>query len=163
MPLAAEDRPAAVPTPPPVHLRAAGVSLVLNVRGGGLPAVLHWGHDLGDLTADELAALALAGVPGTVPNDLDEPAPFGALLPEHSSGWNGRPGLAGSRGGRGWSPRFALAGFDAPAHRVVATGADDDAGLTVAVEVEMCRRASCASARPSRRPPTAPTTSPGWP
>ena len=68
-----------------VHLRAAGVSLVLDVRGR-LPAVVHWGHDLGDLDADDLAALATVGVPSTVPNDLDEAAPFCALLPEHSSG-----------------------------------------------------------------------------
>ena len=127
---------------PAVHLRAAGVSVVLVARDGALPSVLHWGHDLGELTAEELAALAVAGTPGTVPNDLDDPTPYGALLPEHSSGWNGRPGLAGSRSGRGWSPRFALTGFqstDDPAGggRVVATGADDRAGLTVTIEVEL--------------------------
>ena len=100
---------------PAVHLRAAGVSLVLVARDGALPSVLHWGHDLGDLTAEELAALVVAGTPGTVPNDLDDPTPYGALLPEHSSGWNGRPGLTGSRSGRGWSPRFALTGFQSSA------------------------------------------------
>ena len=125
-----------------VHLRAAGVGLVLVARDDALPSVVHWGHDLGDLTADELAALAAAGVPGTVPNDLDDPAPYGALLPEHSSGWNGRPGLTGSRSGRGWSPRFALTGFHAdtdPAGggRVVAAGSDDAAGLAVTLEVEV--------------------------
>ena len=65
---------------PAVHLRAAGVSLVLVARDDALPSVLHWGHDLGDLTAEELAALAVAGIPGTVPNDLDDPTPCGALL-----------------------------------------------------------------------------------
>ena len=127
---------------PAIHLRAAGVSVVLVARDGALPSVLHWGHDLGELTAEELAALAVAGTPGTVPNDLDDPTPYGALLPEHSSGWNGRPGLAGSRSGRGWSPRFALTGFQSTADpagggRVVATGADDRAGLTVTIEVEL--------------------------
>jgi alpha-galactosidase len=120
-----------------VHLRAAGVSLVLDARAGGLPAVVHWGHDLGELAVDELAALALAGVPGTVPNDLDEPAAFGALLPEHSAGWNGRPGLAGSRAGRGWSPRFALTRWDVDGNRVVATGADAAVGLAIRIEVEL--------------------------
>ena len=127
---------------PAVHLRAAGVSLVLVARDDALPSVLHWGHDLGDLDAEELAALAVAGTPGTVPNDLDDPTPYGALLPEHSSGWNGRPGLAGSRSGRGWSPRFTLTGFQTTADpagggRVVATGADETAGLTVTIEVEL--------------------------
>ena len=124
-----------------VHLRASGVSLVLEVRGG-LPAVVHWGHDLGDLGPDDLAALAAVGVPSTVPNDLDEAAPFCALLPEHSSGWNGRPGLRGSRSGRGWSPQFALTGFQATADpagggRIVATGVDEVAGLTLVIELEL--------------------------
>jgi alpha-galactosidase len=120
-----------------VHLRAAGVSLVLDLRAGGLPAVRHWGHDLGDLTPDELAALALAAVPAAVPNDLDEAPPFGALLPEHASGWNGRPGLAGSRAGQGWSPRFTLSGYDATEHGVTATGTDEAAGLAVTIEVAL--------------------------
>jgi len=138
----AAERPADAIRGPAVHLRAAGVSLVLVARDDALPSVLHWGHDLGEMAAEELAALAVAGTPGTVPNDLDDPTPYGALLPEHSSGWNGRPGLAGSRSGRGWSPRFALTGFRATADpagggRVVATGADETAGLAVTIEVEL--------------------------
>jgi alpha-galactosidase len=125
-----------------VHLRAAGVSLVLDASDGRLPAVLHWGHDLGDTGPADLAALADVTVPGTVPNDLDEAARLGAVLPEHSTGWNGRPGLAGSRSGRGWSPLFALTGFDSTLEptgggRVVATGTDDDAGLAVRLEIEL--------------------------
>ena len=124
-----------------VHLRAAGVSLVLDVRGS-LPAVVHWGHDLGDLGPADLTALTTVGVPSTVPNDLDDAAPFCALLPEHASGWNGRPGLRGSRSGRGWSPQFAPTGSRAvpdPAGggRVVATGADEVAGLELMIELEL--------------------------
>ena len=51
-------------TGPAVHLRAAGVSLVLVARDDALPSVLHWGHDLGDLDAEGLAALAVAGYAG---------------------------------------------------------------------------------------------------
>lgn len=125
-----------------VHLRAAGVSLVLDTRNESLPAILHWGHDLGDLPPAELAALAVAARPTTVPNDLDEPRRPGAVLPEHAAGWNGRPGVAGSRAGRAWSPLFTLVGLDVAAHpagggRVVATGADDVAGLRVTVEIEL--------------------------
>jgi alpha-galactosidase len=136
VPLDAEDQPAAAPSDV-LHLRAAGVSLVLDARAGVLPAVLHWGHDLGDLTADELVALAVAGVPTTVPNDLDAAVAFAALLPEHSAGWNGRPGLAGSRTGRDWSPRFSLTRWEVDGNRVVATGADEAAGLAVRIEVEL--------------------------
>jgi alpha-galactosidase len=125
-----------------VHLRAAGVSLVLDTRNESLPAILHWGHDVGDLPAAELATLAVAARPTTVPNDLDEPRRAGAVLPEHAAGWNGRPGVAGSRAGRGWSPLFTLVGLDVTPHpagggRVVAAGADDVAGLHVTVEIEL--------------------------
>ena len=34
-----------------MHLRAAGVSVVLDASGPGVPAVLHWGADLGDAAA----------------------------------------------------------------------------------------------------------------
>jgi alpha-galactosidase len=44
-----------VPTDPPIHLRAAGTSLVLDVAGDRMPAVVHWGADLGDLAPADLA------------------------------------------------------------------------------------------------------------
>ena len=47
--------PSTQPAPAPIHLRAAGVSVVLGTGGGRLPAVLHWGADLGELTAADLA------------------------------------------------------------------------------------------------------------
>jgi alpha-galactosidase len=125
-----------------VHLRAAGVSLVLETRHRCLPAILHWGHALGDLSPAELADLAVSAQPTTVPNDLDEPRRPGAVLPEHAAGWNGRPGVTGSRGGRGWSPLFTLVDLDvavdpAGGGRVVATGSDELADLTVAIEIEL--------------------------
>ena len=40
-----------LPAAEPVHLRAAGVSVVLVSDGRRMPAVLHWGADLGDLAA----------------------------------------------------------------------------------------------------------------
>ena len=120
-----------------VHLRAAGVSLVLDARDGFVPAVLHWGHDLGELDADELAALAVASRPTAGPNDLDAPRRAPALLPQHALGWNGRPGLAGSRGGRGWSPLFRLTELAVDGGRVAVAATDDDAGLAVAVELEL--------------------------
>ena len=49
-----------------VHLRAAGVSLLLDARGPGPVTVPHWGPDLGELdgsTVDELVAAAVPAVP----------------------------------------------------------------------------------------------------
>src|SRR5688500_16841289 len=123
------------PATDPIHLRAAGVSVVLVTDGGRLPAVLHWGTDLGDLSAADLTELAEAEVPRPVPNVLEQVSRAG-MLAEHAAGWNGRPGLAGQRAGRAWSPLFALADL-AVDHspdgggRVDARGRDAEAGLDV--------------------------------
>jgi len=129
------------PAADPVHLRAAGVSVVLVIDGGRLPAVLHWGADLGELSAADLRDLVLAGTPASVPNDVNEVARVG-VLPEHAAGWNGRPGLAGQRAGRAWSPLFALTDLTvehAPdgGGSVRATGHDAEAGLEVRTELEL--------------------------
>jgi alpha-galactosidase len=130
------------PTPVgPVHLRAAGVSVVLGTDGQRLPEVLHWGSDLGELDASDLAGIAAAAVPGTVPNDLDEGARVG-ILPEQASGWLGRPGLAGHRAGGAWSPLFALVALDVEpgphgGGQVRAVGRDDEVGLEVRLDIEL--------------------------
>jgi alpha-galactosidase len=127
--------------PVPVHLRAAGVSVVLVTDGARLPAVLHWGADLGELSPADLAELAAATRPGRVPNDIDDVARIG-VLPEHSRGWVGRPGLAGQRDGRAWSPRFELIAYEVHADpggggTVRAAGRDDEAALEVRLEIEL--------------------------
>jgi alpha-galactosidase len=91
-----------------LHLRGSDVSVLLDLRGGWLPRVLHWGADLGDLDAAEAAAVALGTVPPHANNGVDE-AEWAALLPEHRTGWLGRPGVVGSRDGEAWSPRFRVA------------------------------------------------------
>ncbi|GAA0925946.1 alpha-galactosidase [Pseudonocardia zijingensis] len=129
------------PPADPVHLRAAGVSVVLGTAGGRLPAVLHWGADLGELTPADLVELGQAAAAATVPNDLDQVTRAG-ILAEHAAGWNGRPGLAGQRAGQAWSPLFTLTDLDvehsaAGGGRVRATGHDAEAGLRVRLEVEL--------------------------
>jgi alpha-galactosidase len=90
-----------------IALTADGVGLVLDATGGRLPAVVHWGAALGEMTAEQAAAFATAAVPVIGSNNVDVP-PRVAVLPEHHTGWTGRPGLRGSRGGRQWSPAFRL-------------------------------------------------------
>ena len=41
-----------------VHLRAGGTSVVVLLDDARLPRILHWGDDLGDLSGEELAAIA---------------------------------------------------------------------------------------------------------
>ncbi len=130
-----------------VHLRADGVSLLLDARAGLLPAVVHWGADLGDLGAEDAVALADAAVPLIAPNGVDEPVRV-SMLPEAHTGHTGRPGIVGSRGGRAWSPRLSttelrfdgapVAGWasgGAGTLVVDATDAELDLDLTLTVEL----------------------------
>ena len=89
-----------------VSLHEAGVSVVLDLTAGHLPAVVHWGADLGPVSPEDAAKIALSGVDGIAPNLVDDPVRV-ALLPEHWTGWVGRPGISGARAvGQGWSPKF---------------------------------------------------------
>lgn len=137
-----------------VHLTAGGVSLLLDVADRRLPAVVHWGAALGHVSAPEARALTAANVHAVVPNEVDVPVRL-ALLPEHHTGWVGRPGLSGSRQGRDWSPLFEVdelrvapaAGSPEPvrdgdllttgAARLVVTARDTAAALTLRLEVEL--------------------------
>jgi alpha-galactosidase len=88
-----------------IALRSVGVSLVLDLTRGQLPAIIHWGADLGALGLADVKALILSNIDPGGPNVVDEPVRV-AVLPEHWTGWVGRPGLSGSRAGRAWSPKF---------------------------------------------------------
>ena len=78
------------------HLRAAGVSLLVDARGTRMPAIIHWGRDLGELTAEQADAVAAASVPAIAPSSIDLPFRLG-LVPTWGDGWSGRPGLQLSR------------------------------------------------------------------
>lgn len=128
-----------------IVLRTAGTSLVLDVSEHLLPSVLHWGRDMAPLGVEDLAHMHLASVNPVGPNQMDLPVRV-SVLPEQWTGWAGRPGLRGSRQGRGWSPRFTTTSIevDGVPHPggVVETGAAavratavDDLGE---LELELC-------------------------
>ncbi len=117
----------------PLHLRAGGVSLVLDCSGDRLPRVLHWGSDLGDLSSDDLAALVRSEGPPLASNTLDVPVPV-SVLPEASLGWLGTPGLTGHREGLVASS-FTVVSVGVDGNRVIVTAEDD--GLTLSVEIEL--------------------------
>ena len=130
-----------------LHLASAGVSLVLDARYGRLPSILHWGPQLGALDGADLVALSEASVPVVGSNNVDTP-PRVAILPEHHTGWTGRPGISGSSGGRGWSPRFVTTSVEldgraldgpssAGAGRVVFSAVDDAGALALRLDVEL--------------------------
>jgi len=128
-------------------LHSADVTLVLDAADGRLPEVVHWGAALGELDPDGLAALVAAGVAPIAPNSPDAPVRV-ALVPEGRTGWQGRPGLTGSRDGRDWSPDWRLAsvtvdGEPAPEWAnlgpcaVVYRAEDTAAALALTLEVEL--------------------------
>jgi len=90
-----------------VALSTDEVTLVVDLSGGALPAVVHWGEHLPGLVVEDLPGLVSTGVALNGPNDIDPPRRL-AVLPEQHTGWTGRPGLQGSRAGRAWSTRFVV-------------------------------------------------------
>ncbi|MBT2550812.1 alpha-galactosidase [Arthrobacter sp. ISL-65] len=88
-----------------LQLNTAGVTVLIDATNGQLPAIIHWGAELPELTASQATTLLRASVPVQGSSTIDLP-PRPALLPEHDSGWTGRPGLRGTFAGSGWSPKF---------------------------------------------------------
>jgi alpha-galactosidase len=70
----------------------------------------------------DAAALIISNIDPGGPNVVDEPVRL-ALLPEHWTGWMGRPGLSGSRAGRAWSPKFTATEVRLAGEPVAATDA----------------------------------------
>ena len=120
----------------PIHLRNGGTSVVLDPGAGALPAIVHWGPDLGEVRVDDLSAMAFAAIPQRVSGGLDVPAPL-TLIPQESGGWLGTPGLAGHRDGRFFSTRLATAGIEADGASATITARDDDAALEATIELEV--------------------------
>jgi alpha-galactosidase len=120
-----------------VHLRQAGCSLVLDLRTTGMPAFVHWGADLGDLSAAELAAISDALAPPVPPSSFEVPIRL-SVVPQRSAGHAGRPAVAGHRAGQDWSPAFVLvrAELRQPAVLLLES-ADEAAGLALRTELEL--------------------------
>ena len=123
-----------------ITLSAAGVTVVIDASAGALPAIAHWGAELPGVDAERAAALIAALRPVAGSNNI-EPPPRIAVLPEHHTGWTGRPGLSGSFAGAGWSPAFtttAVTVHRRAAGGVVEVDAADDAGrLALRLTIEL--------------------------
>ncbi|MFC3492553.1 alpha-galactosidase [Glycomyces rhizosphaerae] len=118
-------------------LRRDGVSLVLAEHGpSGLPAVLHWGADLGPLEESDLDGLA--GLTGrqTAPGTLDAAWRL-SLAPQESEGWSGRPALLATRDGRPLFPRWEATVEQTGDAAVEVTAVDAAAGLRLWTRLEI--------------------------
>ncbi|MEV4224567.1 alpha-galactosidase [Nonomuraea sp. NPDC049725] len=117
------------------HFRAAGVSVVLECPPDALPAILHWGPDLGPLADDALEHLA-AELRPRPDQTSDEPIRT-ALVPEARTGWAGLPGLSGHHQGENWSPAFTAVTCETAGRRLTVTAADPHARLALALTAEL--------------------------
>jgi len=94
-------------TRPVAHLRNGGVSLLADLSAPGLPRIIHWGADLGELSDDEardLIAIATPGVPHAGFDTFERPP----LLSERLRGQAGPLGVSGRRAdGTAWSVHFS--------------------------------------------------------
>lgn len=125
-----------------IHLRRAGVSLLVAPDDDGVPVVVHWGADLGDLDDEALDELVAARRPG-VPRSAFDTARRTGLVPDPVRGFTGTPVLEGHRVGgsataatprpAGWSTQVE----DPPDGDATATlsARDDEAGWAVEVDL----------------------------
>ncbi len=120
------------------HLRAAGVSVLLAASPEGLPCLLHWGSDLGEVGPTELASYLPLREPGIPHSALDAPR-WPSVLPENVSGYTGTPALEGLRvaPSAAWAPRFRAWDWEAEEQAVSLRSVDPEAGLEVHWRVEL--------------------------
>lgn len=117
-----------------IRLSARGVDAIVDVATG-VPVLAYWGRALGDINLDSLALASQRPITGGA---LDVVAPIG-FLPEHGSGFPGRPGLLGHRqGGRSWAPRFQIESIQQPSDQTVnITMVDAVAQLSATINVAL--------------------------
>lgn len=131
-----------------IHVVAADVSVLLTQTGDSLPVLAHWGPRL-DASDDDLSVYATTPVRTGIDGESDVPYEP-SMLPEHSFGWAGLPGLRVHRGGAGWSPLLVVTGVSldgetVPEGAVVQTGSalvtveasDAEAGIAVVLEIDL--------------------------
>lgn len=128
-------------------LRTPDVAVLVDARGAQLPAVLHWGADLGDLDPAAREAVADATTAGIPSSSIDRPRRV-TLLPQHATGYAGRATLTGSRAGGSWSPLFHHLGTrpaqDGSEQVLHVDAVDDLSGLRLRTEI---RLAACGQLR----------------
>ena len=119
-----------------IHLRGSGTDAVIDLSPG-VPAIVHWGGPLAG-SGDGASLVAALDRP-LVQGSPDVVAPV-SVVPEHGSGFAGRPGLLGCRdNGSGWSPRFRPSGHTLDGNRLLVTARDDVAQLALTVTIELGR------------------------
>jgi alpha-galactosidase len=133
-----------------IHLTTDDVSVLLTQTAGSMPVIAHWGpriHASDRELLDYAGTGARTGMNGT----SDVPYEPG-ILPEHSQGWGGLPGIRAHRGGAAWSPRLEVAAVTVDGKTLAEGGVvqresalisidanDEWAGIGVTLEIDLSR------------------------
>jgi alpha-galactosidase len=117
-------------------LRRDGVAVVVAHPEEGLPLVLHWGSDLGELSPADLQGLDSATSRQTAPGTLDS-AWRPSLLPQEADGWAGRPGLLVVSDGVPLFPRWTVTEAERDTAELMVTARDTNLGLTLRSHLEI--------------------------
>ncbi len=108
---------------------------VVLVAGPGPVAIAHWGAPLGD--DPDLDAVLAVTDPGSMPAGSNWRSAL-PITPEHASGFEGRPGLVGSRAdGRDFAPRFVTTSVERSDRSVTVTAVDPHAELEMVTEIAL--------------------------
>lgn len=116
------------------HHASGAVDVIVDISTGA-PTIVYWGESLGDGVDVESIAAALSRprVHGT----FDAIAPM-SVVPEHGSGFTGRPGLVGRRGrGRAWAPRFTVVRHRVDGDSLVVEARDEVAELSLTTTISL--------------------------
>jgi alpha-galactosidase len=116
-------------------LRAAGCALVVAHGTSGLPEVLHWGRDPGELTPADLAELRFGLIRQVSSSALDAPWPL-TILPTEPEGWEGRPALTGQVSRQPVLPRWTLTDVATTATRIVVTATAPGLALVTTFDLD---------------------------
>ena len=122
--------------PSTLYLRNGGTSAFLRVTETGIPQVLYWGADLGELSTQEADAFSRTQISAVVSGLSDIP-PLLSLVPQQSEGWIGTPGLVGSRGGVAQFSSFTTQTIDQTPSSMIAHAHDEEANIDLSVELEV--------------------------
>jgi len=115
-----------------LHLRGRASDVVVDLATGA-PSIVYWGAPLPGGVELETASHSRPLVRGAP----DVVAPV-SVVPEHGSGYPGRPGLLGFRPtGRDWSPRFSPDSHSLDGNTLTARAVDPVSGLALEVWFEL--------------------------
>ncbi|MGW8483131.1 alpha-galactosidase [Microbacterium sp. NPDC055903] len=106
------------------RFHAADTALIVVFRERGLPEVLHWGSDVGDVSDVALAELDRTNERQIPASALDAAWPL-TILPTERDGWEGRPALSGAVAGAPLYPDW-----------IVDSVAEDEQGFSIVATAE---------------------------